>query len=460
MMSRNRSRALCILLFESLLTCLCGAAAIYIRFGSEAAELLRSGSIWMKIGALIVVMQGAFYIFGLYDFSTIRHRATLYMRIFQATGLASIALAVIFYAVPQMMLGRGVFLVSLLLMLSVMSCWRVLARWLLGHPRLAERVLILGTEKTAINLARDILERPEVGYKIVGFVGDDPTLVGKSLINPSVIGLTSELEDVVRRHRPDRIIVAVTERRGHLPINPLLRLKLQDSIAVEESASFYERLTGKISTEMLRPSWLIFSNTSRRSRAYHKARRLAESLLAIFGFVLSLPVMALTAIAIKLDSRGPIFYMQERVGIHNRAFRIIKFRSMHTDAEKDGPMWAGESDPRATRVGRIIRKLRIDELPQFINVIRGDMSFIGPRPERPVFVEQLEREIPYYSQRHLVKPGLTGWAQIRYSYAASLEDAIEKLQYDLYYIKNQSPLLDAIIIFETVRIVLFGRGAR
>ncbi|MGA9770547.1 MAG: TIGR03013 family XrtA/PEP-CTERM system glycosyltransferase [Blastocatellia bacterium] len=460
MMSRNRSRALCILLFESLLTCLCGASAIYIRFGAEAAELLSSGDIWMKIGALMLVMQGAFYIFGLYDFSTIRHRATLYMRIFQATGLASIALAVIFYAVPQMILGRGVFLVSLLLMLSVMFFWRVFARWLLGHPRLAERVLILGTESAAINLARDILERPEVGYKIVGFVGDDPMLVGKSLINPSVIGLTSELEDVVRRYQPDRIVVAVTERRGRLPINPLLRLKLQDSIAVEESASFYERLTGKISTEMLRPSWLIFSNTSRRSRAYHKARRMAEVLLAIFGFVLSLPVMAITAILIRIDSRGSVFYTQERVGIHNKPFRIIKFRSMRTDAEKDGPVWAGESDPRVTRVGKVIRKLRIDELPQFINVIRGDMSFIGPRPERPVFVEQLEREIPYYTQRHLVKPGLTGWAQIRYSYAASLEDAIEKLQYDLYYIKNQSPVLDAIIIFETVRIVLFGRGAR
>jgi sugar transferase (PEP-CTERM system associated) len=460
MMSRNRSRALCIMLFESLLTCLCGAVAIYVRFGSEAAELLSSGRIWLKIGALMLVMQGAFYIFGLYDFSTIRSRATLYMRIFQATGLASIALAVTFYAVPQMMLGRGVFLVSLLLMLSVMSCWRVLARWLMGHPRLAERILILGTENNAINLARDILERPEVGYKVLGFVGDDPALLGKSLINPSVIGLTSELEDVVRRYQPDRIIVAVTERRGRLPVAPLLRMKLEDAIAVEESASFYERLTGKISTEMLRPSWLIFSNTSRRSRAYKEARRIAEILLSVLGLALSLPLMILTAIAIKLDSRGPVFYAQERVGIRNKTFRIIKFRSMRTDAEKDGPVWADESDPRVTRVGRIIRKLRIDELPQFINVLRGEMSFIGPRPERPVFVEQLEREIPYYSQRHLVKPGLTGWAQIRYSYAASLEDAIEKLQYDLYYIKNQSPALDAIIIFETIRIVLFGRGAR
>jgi lipopolysaccharide/colanic/teichoic acid biosynthesis glycosyltransferase len=178
------------------------------------------------------------------------------------------------------------------------------------------------------------------------------------------------------------------------------------------------------------------------------------------GIVLSAPLMALTAIAIKLDSRGPVLYTQERVGKGNRIFRIIKFRSMRTDAEVNGAVWAGEGDNRVTRVGRIIRKLRIDELPQFVNVLRGEMTFIGPRPERPIFVDMLEREIKYYKQRHLVKPGLTGWAQVRYRYGASVDDAREKFQYDLYYIKNQSPLLDAIILFETIRICLFGRGAR
>jgi sugar transferase (PEP-CTERM system associated) len=294
----------------------------------------------------------------------------------------------------------------------------------------------------------------------VGFVGEDPQLVGKSLINPSVIGLTADLEAIVRDYRPDRIVVAVSDRRGNLPLEPLLKLKLRDDMAIEESASFYERLTGKISTELLRPSLLIFSNGSRRLRAYRRLRRIADITLAGIGFILSLPIIVLTAIAIKLDSRGPVFYRQERVGIHKVVFNIIKLRSMRVDAEKNGPVWAGQEDPRVTRVGRIIRKLRIDELPQFINVLRGDMSFIGPRPERPVFVDQLEREISFYSQRHLVKPGLTGWAQIRYPYGASVEDAIEKLQYDLYYIKNQSPVLDAIIVFETIRIVIFGKGAR
>src|SRR5690349_7936017 len=268
MISSTRSRAIIILLFESLLTCLCGAMAIWLRFGAESAAMLRGVSIWFKVGLLMLVVQGAFYIFDLYDFRRIRQSAALYMRIFQAVGLAAIALAAIFYALPQLMLGRGVFLVSLLLMLSVMSCWRVFVNWLLGHPRLAERVLILGTEQTAIKLAREVLERPEVGYRVVGFVGDDPALVGKSLINPCVVGLTCELEEVVRRYQPDRIVVAVTDRRGHLPVDPLLRLKLEDSVAIEESASFHERLTGKISTEMLRPSWLIFANSSRRLRLY------------------------------------------------------------------------------------------------------------------------------------------------------------------------------------------------
>ena len=460
MMSRDRSRALCILLFESVLTCLCCVAAIWIRFGAEAINVLSSFQGWSRIALSMVIVQSSFYIFDLYDFRLIRRRSTLYIRICQALGLASIALAVVFYMFPQMTVGRGVFLVSVLLMLTVMAWWRVWVMWLLGHPRFAERVLILGTEKGAVDLAREMLERLEVGYKVVGFVGDDPKLVGQSLINPCVIGLTSDLEEIVQRHEPDRIVVAVNDRRGHLPLDPLLRLKLRGDVAVEESASFYERLTGKISTEMLRPSSLIFADGSRLRRTYKRVRGLADAVFALLGLVLSMPLMALTAIAIRLESRGPVFYTQERVGAHNRTFNIIKFRSMVIDAEKDGPVWAGECDARVTRVGRVIRKLRIDELPQFINVLRGEMSFIGPRPERPIFVSELERTIPYYSQRHLLKPGLTGWAQIRYPYGASIEDAMEKLKYDLYYIKNQSPMLDAMILFDTVRIVLFGRGAR
>src|SRR6185295_4850949 len=306
MMSRDRSRTLCILLFESVLTCLCCVAAIWIRFGAEAINVLSSFQGWMRIALSMVIVQSSFYIFDLYDFRLIRRRSTLYIRICQALGLASIALAVVFYVFPQMTIGRGVFLVSVLLMLTVMAWWRVWVMWLLGHPRFAERVLILGTEKGAIDLAREMLERLEVGYRVVGFVGDDPKLVGQSLINPTVVGLTSDLEEIVHRYAPDRIAVAVNDRRGRLPLDHLLKLKLRGDVAVEESASFYERLTGKISTDMLRPSSLIFGDGSRLRRTYKRVRVLADAVFAVLGLVLSLPLMALTAIAIRLESRGPI----------------------------------------------------------------------------------------------------------------------------------------------------------
>lgn len=460
MLSRDHSRTLCLLIFESTLTFVCGIVAVYIRFGSQARDVLVAGRGLLKILLMIVVVQASFFLLDLYEFREIRKRGVLYVRTLQALGLTSILLAAIFYAFPAMMFGRGVFLISLLLMLSTMILWRVFVMWLLDHPKLAERVLILGTDKRAIDIAREALERPEQGYKIVGFVGDDPALVGQSLINPTVLGLTSDLQDLVNLHHINRIVLAINERRGRMPLSSLIEMKLRDGLAIEEAESFYERLTGKISTSTLRPSWLIFSGPSRRMLLYNQIRRLLDVGLSVIGLVLSLPLMALAAVAIKLDSRGPILYRQTRVGQRNQTFTIMKFRSMRVDAEPDGPVWAGEDDPRITRVGRIIRKLRIDELPQFINIIRGEMTFVGPRPERPEFVERLEREIPYYSQRHLVKPGLTGWAQIRYPYGASVEDAVQKLQYDLYYIKNQSLLLDLVTLFETARIVLFGRGAR
>ena len=460
MLSRSHSRTLSLLILESILTSSCGIVAVQLRFGAEAREVLVGGHGLLKILLMIVVTQASFYLFDLYDFHEIRKRGVLYIRTPQALGLTSIVLAVIFYVFPEMLFGRGVFLISMLFMLSTMILWRVFVMWLVGHPRLAERVLILGTESNAIDLAREAIDRPEQGYKIVGFVGDDPKLVGQSLINPSVLGLTCDLEEIVNRYHVNRIILAINERRGRMPLNSLVEMKLRDGLAIEESDSFYERLTGKVSTGTLRPSWLIFSGPSRRMVFYGQLRRLLDVSLSLFGLALSVPVMLITAIAIKLDSRGPVLYRQTRVGQRNRPFTIMKFRSMRLDAEPDGPVWAEEDDPRITRVGRIIRKLRIDELPQFVNIIRGEMTFVGPRPERPEFVADLATKIPYYSQRHLVKPGLTGWAQVRYPYCASIDDAIQKLQYDLYYIKNQSLLLDLITMFETVRIVLFGRGAR
>lgn len=460
MRAKHWKRTFLLMLFEGALIYGCGLVAILLRFGAEANEVLTQRMGLLKLLVAMAVAQGAFYLFDLYDFSMIRRLSVLAIRLCQALGLAALLLALLFYLLPSLLLGRGVFLTQLALMLTIMAGWRLLARWLLGHPRLAERVIILGTEQQAIDLAREVLNRREAGYEVVGFVGDDPALIGQSLINPCVIGTADDLEAVARRYNADRIVVALTDRRGRMPLDPLLNLKLRDDVAVEDWANFFERLTGKISTDRLQPSQLIFADNMRWLRFYRRVRRVADILIASIGLILSAPLMLLTALVIKLESAGPIFYSQERVGQHDQPFYIIKFRSMRTDAEQNGAVWASKDDPRVTRVGRLIRKLRIDELPQFINVLRGEMSMIGPRPERRQFVQQLSEVLPYYSQRHLVKPGITGWAQICYPYGASVADARMKHQYDLYYIKNQSPLLDAVILFETLRVVFFGRFGR
>ena len=274
-----------------------------------------------------------------------------------------------------------------------------------------------------------------------------------------IIGDFKQISSICRTCQIDRGIVALDERRGSLPLNELLQCRLK-GIHVDDGVSFRESLLGKLSVEHLPPSSIIFSNGFRGVMVYKGIKRAIDVLACLFGIALFLPLYLLIALAIKLDSRGPVFYKQERVGQDGRLFSLIKFRSMTVDAEKDGPVWAVVNDQRVTRVGRWIRKLRLDEIPQLINVIRGEMSIVGPRPERPFFVRRLEKEIPFYSHRHAVKPGITGWAQILYPYGATREDAQEKLKYDLYYIKHLSPIMDLRIITETAKIVLLGRGAR
>jgi sugar transferase (PEP-CTERM system associated) len=414
---------------------------------------------WSKILLMTSVVLVSMYLCDLYEFNRITDRVIMWVGIVQAFGLASITLAIIFYTVPNVFVGRGVFAINLVSMLVAVTLLRASKSWASGKQALSERVLVLGAGRGAASLAHEVSSRPNTGYELVGFIGDE----AEAAALPQTARLfksADNLEEIVRGHRVGRVVVALDDRRGQLPLDQLLNLRLRDLVAVEESSSFAERISGKIRIETLRPACLVFSSVPRRIRAYRRIRRILDIVLASAGLAISLPIAAVTALAIKLDSIGPVFYTQERVGEHNTVFKIIKLRSMRTDAEEDGPAWAGVRDPRVTRVGAIIRKLRIDELPQFVNILRGDMSFIGPRPERPVFVEQLEAHTPYYSQRHLIKPGLTGWAQVCYSYGGSVEEAIEKLEYDLYYIKNQSLLLDAIILIETIKIVLFGRGAR
>ncbi len=457
--SRANTRTTLLLLAEAAVVFGAIVGAVYLRVGVDGAyfELVeRQG--FLKSALATTFCLAAFYLFDLYDFIVMHDRRELVLRLVQALGLAWIALALAFYGFPHLMLGRGISLIALPLALALMVGWRVSIHWLLGHPDFGERILIVGSGQLAVEVAREMLDRPDAGYRIAGFVGSDPELLGKSLINPRVIGLTSELEDVVRRENIDRIVVAMGERRGQLPTNELLQLSLTGKVNIEEGASFYERVTGRVSLNMIRPSWLIFSSRGRQARISGIARQIVHRFVALIGGLMSLPIGLFTAIFIKLDSTGPVLYKQQRVGKNGSTFTVLKFRSMRTDAEKAGPVWASEQDDRTTRVGKIIRKLRIDEIPQFWNIIRGEMDFVGPRPERPHFVSQLAEEIPYYEQRHLIAPGLTGWAQIKYPYGASIEDARQKLQYDLYYIKNQSLMLDAIILFETIKIILFGRG--
>lgn len=435
--------------------------AVYLRLEAADAEreLIELHGFY-KAAVATVFCLSAFYLYDLYDFVIMHDRRELVLRLIQALGLAWMALAISFYIFPHLMIGRGVSLISLPLALSLMVGWRLLIHWFLGHPEIGERILIVGSGPMAIELAREALNRPDTGLRIVGFADNDPALLGKSLINPRVVGLTSELDNLVKRENIDRIVVAMGERRGQFPTEQLLHLSLSGNVSIEEGASFYERVTGRVHLDMVRPSWLIFSGRKRQARLNSMARAVLHRGVAFVGAVLSLPIALVTAILIKLDSRGPILYKQERVGRNGRGFMVMKFRSMRVDAEQNGPVWARDADDRVTRVGRIIRKIRVDEIPQFWNILKGDMNFVGPRPERPHFVAQLAVEIPYYEQRHLIAPGLTGWAQIKYPYGASIEDARQKLQYDLYYIKNQSLALDAAILFETVKTILFGRGAR
>ncbi len=457
---RFNVRTILLIIAEALLLFGVMVAAAHLRLGSVNAfyELnVKYG--FYKAALATAFCLAAFYLYDLYDFIIMHDRRELVLRLVQALGLAWIALAVAFYALPHLMIGRGVSLIALPLALFLMVSWRVSIHWLLGHPNVGERILIVGSGESAIDIAREVLDRRDAGYRIVGFVDNKPELLGQSLVNPRVIGLTSEMAEVVRREGVNRIIVAMGERRGQFPVNQLLDLSLSGEVAIEESSSFYERLTGRVNLEMMRPSWLIFSGRGRQARLSGVLRTFMHRVVALIGAIVSLPISLLTAVLIKLESPGPVLYRQERVGKNGRPFTIMKFRSMRTDAEKDGPVWAQkDGDARVTRVGRIIRKIRVDELPQFWNILKGEMNFVGPRPERPHFVKQLAEEIPFYKQRHLIPPGLTGWAQIKYPYGASIEDARQKLQYDLYYIKNQSLVLDAVILFETVKTILFGRG--
>ena len=455
------ARTLLLVCFEAVLIALAVGAGAWLRLGGDARILFLVEFGWQKTLLVAVVCQLCLYYSDLYDFRIVSDRRELFVRLTQALGATGVILAVVYFWFPQLMLGRGVFILSAAVVLVVITGWRVAFEWITRALGPRERLLLIGTGPGSVELARELHElRHSLGVQIVGFVDPDPTQVGKPVLNPGVIGTIADVPTIVRAHRVDRVVVSLADARGRLPVDQLLEMKLNDGVSFDHLASVYEEYTGKIAVENLRPSWFIFSDGFRKSAALITAKRAIDVAAAAVGLMLAFPVMLLVAALIKLTSRGPTLYHQARVGQHGRIFTVHKFRSMVDDAEAGtGAIWSQPNDQRITPIGRFLRRARIDELPQLWNVFRGDMSLVGPRPERPEFVRSLTQQIPFYGQRHVVRPGLTGWAQVRYTYGASVEDAMEKLQYDLYYIKNMSLALDLFVLFATVKTVLQRQGA-
>jgi sugar transferase (PEP-CTERM system associated) len=412
-----------------------------------------------KVAVVTALCLLCLYYNDLYDLTVVRSSREVVIRLLQAVGTALILIALLYLALPWLMVGHGTFLPATAIFLFGMLAWRLVFNRVAAMHSFGERILIIGTDATAQTVARQVLAQQDFPYEIIGFIDDDPRRIGESIVNPRIVGTPDDIERLVATRGINRIFVGLSDRRGRLPVGELLRAKMR-GVRVEDVNSVYERLTGKLLVEDLRPSWLIFSDGFRASRLTRQSKRIFDALLALVGLVLAAPLMLLTTIAVWLESGSPVLYRQERVGENGRVFTLYKFRSMRQDAEQGTPLWARAVDDRVTRVGSFIRKTRLDELPQLWNVLRGDMSFVGPRPERPFFVAQLAAQIPFYEQRHAVKPGITGWAQVKYHYGASLEDSYEKLRYDLYYVKHMSVPFDLTILFDTVKVVLFAKGAR
>ena len=444
---------------EGLIISACVLLAIFIRFLFNYEGILRHEHLLSKILFFTLLCQATIFYNDLY-FSNLKEKNRLtFIKLLQSIGIASVLLAISYFFLPILMIGRGFFIITIILLVPVLFIWRMYYQKIPFLRKDNENILIIGTGDLSIEIGKKIIDKGNSGYKVVGYIDEDRGRVGQRLFNPSIIGSFDDIIPIVQNKKIDKIIIAMAEMRGKFPVDPLLRLRLY-GIEVEEGISFYEKISGKIHVSHLKPGWLIFSEGFQRRRIAI-GKRLIDIILSAVGLVLAAPIMLITALLIKLDSPGPVLFRQERVGEGAKVFVLLKFRSMRADAEsKTGPIWASENDQRVTSVGRFIRKVRIDELPQMINVLKGDMSFVGPRPERPQFIDMLEKEIPFYSLRHSVKPGITGWAQVRYEYGASVKDAMEKLQYDIYYIKNMSLLFDLSSVLETTKTVLLGEGSR
>jgi sugar transferase (PEP-CTERM system associated) len=434
---------------------LAGAILYQDKFGSITPRggLLLTASLFalLAIGSMIAV--------GLYSTRQRTGLAGILVRVIASVVNAGAMMALLFYFFPALRIERNVLGLTVAVGIVASFLVRVLFERIVDEDLFKRRVLVYGAGQRAGSLLELRRRADTRGFRIVGFVPTE----GDPVIAPDerIIGRPADLFEWAVEHDIDEIVVAMDDRRQGFPMHELLECRLA-GIDILELPSFLERETGKVRLDVLNPSWIIFGDGFRASATQHVLARIFDLVASLGLLLVAAPVMLLAMLAIKLeDGRdAPLFYRQKRVGHHGRVFDVLKFRSMRTDAERNGAVYATENDPRVTRVGGIMRKTRIDELPQLLNVVRGEMSFVGPRPERPEFVSELEQKIPYYRERHTVKPGITGWAQLCYPYGSSEKDTVEKLQYDLYYVKNRSLLFDLAILVQTVEVVLWGKGAR
>ena len=410
--------------------------------------------------AAVVLCQFSLYSRDLYVPSRTKPTRESFVRILQAIGVAAGLIVVVNLLVPEWRLAGGAIIGALVVLPFALMLWRGVCTRLLKSRPFDRKVFLVGGSRLAEDLVATLNAEPDIAYAIAARLPEFRNGTPAALPVESRRASDDSLLAFVRQARINHVVIALDDSRGKLPFDELLRCKFS-GVKIEDGLSFYERITGRVHLDALKPSWLIFSDGFGRPRVTSAFKRLFDVVGSLIGLMLIAPLSLVIAALIKLDSPGPILYRQERVGEGGRPFTLLKLRSMRQDAEAaTGPVWATDGDHRATRLGKWLRKFRVDELPQMVNVLRGEMSFVGPRPERPCFVEDLKSAIPYYGLRHAVKPGITGWAQVRYRYGSNVKDTIEKLQYDLYYIKNVSVLLDATILVQTVRTVLLGRGAR
>jgi sugar transferase (PEP-CTERM system associated) len=435
--------------------------AMNVRYSNDAAAYAAFSQHLLERSALFAAaIVLCMFALGLYQAQAREKPLGIFLRQVLGVAAGTMLLVVLYYAIPQAYIGRGVLALAILFGLPWLVLWRALILKLMDVEMLQRRVLIFGAGRAAEFVAQRMLRRSDrQTFTVVGFV----PVPGEAVKIPAdqLVEIGSPIHEWAAQKHVDEIVIVPDDRRGTLPMDDLLECK-QRGIEVSDLARFLERESGKVKLTVS-PSWLVFSDGFNASPIRRATKRVFDVVSAAIVLAASWPLMLLTALAIRVESGPgqPILYSQERVGEHGRVFRLFKFRSMRTDAELGGvARWASKDDERVTRVGRVIRKLRLDELPQLWNVLNGTMSLIGPRPERPQFVAELSKNIPYYTLRHCVKPGLTGWAQLRYPYGSSEEDAAEKLTFDLFYVKNHNLRFDALIFLQTVEVVLFGRGAR